>query len=101
MRGDIDQVFIDRGRIRSYAKFDYSEGEYTMDIMGIKVSLKMEYRDPLAYQDQKEYFDNVLIDKFINNPEYLKRFIGFTAHFKSLHTIQILGDRCFIFGYFK
>lgn len=89
MRGDIDQVFIDRGRIRSYAKFDYSEGEYTMDIMGIKVSLKMEYRDPLAYQDQKEYFDNVLIDKFINNPEYLKRFIVLENRLKNLKKLGI------------
>lgn len=88
MKGDIDQVF-DRGRIRSHAKFDYNEGEYTMDIMDIKVSLKMEYRDPLAYQDQKEYFDNVLIDKFINIPEYLKRFLVLENRLEKLEELGI------------
>lgn len=89
MKGDIDQVFIDRDRIRSHVKFHYGDGEYTMEIMGIKISLKMEYRDPLAYQDQKEYFDNVLIDKFINNPEYLKRFLALENRLKNLKKLGI------------
>jgi hypothetical protein len=44
-----------------------------MEVMGIKISLKMEYRDPLAYGE--EHYDNILIDNLVNNPEYLQRFL--------------------------
>ncbi len=87
MRGDIDQVFISRERIRSHAKFYYNEGEYTMEVMDIKISLKMEYRDPLAYGE--EYYDNFLIDKFINIPEYLKRFLVLENRLEKLEELGI------------
>lgn len=91
MRGDIDQVFISRERIRSHAKFHYNEdeGKYIMEIMDIETSIKMEYRDPLAYQDQKEYFDNVLIDKFINNSEHFKRFLALENRLEKLEELGI------------
>lgn len=91
MRGDIGQVFISRERIRSRAKFYYNEdeGKYIMEVMDIETSIKMEYRDPLAYQDQKEYFDNVLIDKFINNSEDFKRFLVLENRLEKLEELGI------------
>ena len=90
MRGDIDQVFISRERIRSRAKFYYNEdgGKYIMEVMDIETSIKM-YRGPLAYQDQKEYFDNVLIEMFINNSEHFKRFLVLENRLEKLDELGI------------
>lgn len=89
MRGDIDQVFISRERIRSHAKFYYNEdeGKYIMEVMGIKISLKMEYRDPLAYGE--EYYDNVLIDNLVNDPDHLQRFLVLENRLKKLDELGI------------
>lgn len=66
---DIERYSLDnlRGRIMVYSKFYYSDGFYIMEVFDMKIYYRSE---PVGYSIKIH-----LINSFISNSEYLKKFL--------------------------
>ena len=78
-----------RSRIMNHSKFYYSTNGFTMEVFGMKVSRNSPNRN-LNYEDVfSDLIKTSLINSFISNSEYLKKFLSLERRIENIKKLGI------------